>query len=460
VGSKHRGRAIVLGASLAGLATARMLADTFADVVVVDRDTLPGDVGPRKGVPQGRHAHALLSAGANVIIERFPGVLDEIVEAGASTGDQLADGRWWQFGGYRSRRGDHLPGWLFSRPLLETKIRARVEALSNVELRPQTRVTGLLAAGDRVRGVATKNGTESELSSELVVDCTGRGSQAARWLERLGYPQPKVSQVHIDMGYTTRLYRRSPGDLPGALYAITVSTPPTGKRIGVLFPVEGDRWMATMCGFHGDHAPTDQAGFLAWAEGLPAADIADVIRDAEPIGDAVTHRLPSNQRRHFEKLRRHPRGFVALGDAICSFNPIYGQGMTSALLQSQALAEALAEHDTDGPEFVPAFYRKAAKVVGGPWQIAAGADFMMPETTGPKPPGTDLVNRYLKRVFVAAQVDPEVASAVARVQNLLAPPPSLMKPAVMLRVARAARRAGASSTRARPTDVRSAPASR
>jgi 2-polyprenyl-6-methoxyphenol hydroxylase-like FAD-dependent oxidoreductase len=444
---------------MAGLATARMLADRFEEVVVLDRDALAAEVGPRKGVPQGRHAHALLSAGANVLLERFPGVLEEIAEAGAVEGDQLADGLWWQFGGYRCRTGGHLRGWLFSRPLLESRVRARIESLPNVAVRPGTRVTGLVAAGDRVRGVAAESGSSSELSAGLVVDCTGRASQAPRWLKAMGFPEPKVSQVHIDMGYTTRLYRRGPADLPDAKYAITISTPPAGKRLGVMFPIEGGRWMATMCGFHGDHAPTDGAGFLAWAEGLPTQDIANVIRHAEPLGDAVTHRLPSNQRRHFEKLRRHPRGFVVLGDAVSSFNPIYGQGMSSALLQSQALAAVLAEHDVESPRFAPSYYRKVAKVVAIPWQIAAGADFMMPETTGPKPPGTDLVNRYLARVFLAAQVDPAVATALAHVQNLVAPPPSLMKPAMLLRVMRAARHAKPAPDPVRTTrdDVPSSP---
>jgi 2-polyprenyl-6-methoxyphenol hydroxylase-like FAD-dependent oxidoreductase len=249
------------------------------------------------------------------------------------------------------------------------------------------------------------------------------------------------------MGYATRLLRRTT-EHPQHKAMITISTPPGGKRLGVLFPIEGDRWIVTMCGFHGDHAPTDEDGFLAFAESLPVHDIAAVMRNADALTPVMTHRLPSNQWRHFEKCKRVPAGFVALGDSICSFNPIYGQGMTSAALQARALGEVIDKIGATSNRFPKAFYRKAKKVINVPWSIAAGADFLMTETTGPKPPMTDLINRYVKKTFIAAQYDAVVNDQLSRVQNLQALPPSLMTPRMQWRVRRAARRGPVGAARA------------
>ncbi|MGZ4676918.1 MAG: NAD(P)/FAD-dependent oxidoreductase [Acidimicrobiia bacterium] len=441
--------AVVLGASLAGLAAARVLSDHVDHVTVLDRDDLPDGPVPRKGVPQGRHAHGLLAAGGEVIGELFPGLDEQLVADGAQLLRAVADTRWYQFGGYRTRETTaELPAPFFSRPLLEHAVRRRVTALRNVEIRTGVRVERL-SGTDRVDGVVLAGG--DNLSADLVVDCTGRSSQVDTWMRDLGYAAPETSNVHIDMGYASRFLHRSPTDPVVGEWVVCVSSPPDVMRGGVMFPVDGDRWIVTLFGFHGHHPPTDDAGFLAFAEGLPTDDIASVLRQAAPATDAVPHRMASDQRRHFERLKRVPAGYVALGDVIASFNPVYGQGMSSALLQARALGSALGRvADVRSPSLPADFYKRAKKIVDMPWQIAAGGDFMMPETSGPKPPGTDLVNRYLAKAFVAAQHDPVVNDAVVRVQNLLAPPPSLMRPALMRRVLRGARRGSAPTLAPRP----------
>jgi 2-polyprenyl-6-methoxyphenol hydroxylase-like FAD-dependent oxidoreductase len=243
----------------------------------------------------------------------------------------------------------------------------------------------------------------------------------------------------MDVAYASRTLRRVPGQAADGAWFVTISTPPTHKRAGVLFPIEGDRWIVTLVGFHGDHPPTDDEGFLAFARSLPVGDIASILEVAEPDSPIVPHRMPSSQWRHYEKVRRAPAGFVALGDAVCSFNPAYGQGMTSAALQVQALARILDQVGAESPTLPRRFYQAAKKVIVNPWQIAAGADFLLPETTGPKPPGTDIVNRYIRKVFIAAQHDEVVNAAMIEVQNLLAPPPSLMKPKILRRTLKASR---------------------
>jgi 2-polyprenyl-6-methoxyphenol hydroxylase-like FAD-dependent oxidoreductase len=278
------------------------------------------------------------------------------------------------------------------------------------------------------------------LPARFTVDASGRGSRVAHWLAEAGYPEPPVARVHMDMTYATRLYRRTAGRLPDGTWIVTISDPELSGRLGVAFPIEGDRWIVTLAGFHGDNAPADDAGYLAFAESLPTGEVAGIIRGEEPAGEIVTHRLPSNQWRHLEKVKRHPRRFLAMGDALCSFNPIYGQGMSSAALQAVALGTCLDRYGPASDGLPGDFYRAAAKIIANPWAIAAGGDFCYPQTTGPKPPLVDRLNRYVKKAVIAAQHDPAVATAIYQVQNLLAPPPSLMKPPVLVRVLRSARK--------------------
>jgi 2-polyprenyl-6-methoxyphenol hydroxylase-like FAD-dependent oxidoreductase len=423
---------------MAGLLAARVLSDRVEEVTIVERDDLPEVPVDRKGVPQGRHAHALLPSGEQVLRNLFSGMMEDL-EAGGAQRITASRSKWWQFGGYRVGVPG-LSGVSFSRCFLENMVRKRVLELSRVSL-VGGGAQGLAIESGRARGVvAAVDGQSQQIPADLVLDATGRGSQAARWLEAAGYPAPDVAQVTIDMAYATRLYRRTLGRLPDDTWAITIGDPNYSRRFGVAFPIEGPRWIVTLAGVHGDRAPTDDAGFLEFAETLPTGDVADVIRHEEPLTEIVTHRLPSNQWRHFEKPGRHLPGFLAIGDAICSFNPIYGQGMSSAALQAVALGSSIDAVGIDSPALAARFYKAASKVIANPWAIAVGGDFAFAETTGPKPPMTDRINSYVKKAIIAAQYDPVVARAMWEVQGLLAAPPSLMKPQVMIRVLRTARK--------------------
>ena len=319
-------------------------------------------------------------------------------------------------------------------------MRQRVLSLPNVTLL-RAAAYGLDVRDGHVTGVVTGDaGGPATVPAQFTVDTSGRGSRVGHWLREAGYPEPPVAQVHIDMTYATRLYRRTAGRLPDGTWIVTISDPDQSKRLAVAFPIEGGRWIVTLAGFHGDNAPADDAGYLAFAESLPTDEVAGIIRDEEPAGPIVTHRLPSNQWRHFEKVQRHPGRFLAMGDAICSFNPIYGQGMSSAALQAVALGTCLDRYGPASDGLPRRFYHATAKIIANPWAIAAGGDFCYPQTTGPRPPLVDRLNRYVKKAVIAAQHDPAVATAMYQVQNLLAPPPSLMKPPVMMRVLRSARK--------------------
>jgi 2-polyprenyl-6-methoxyphenol hydroxylase-like FAD-dependent oxidoreductase len=435
--------ALVIGASMAGLLAARALADTFSTVTLLERDELPSEPANRRGVPQGLHTHGLLAGGRQALEELYPGITDEVVADGALTGDLTADVRWCLEGRYHRRFRSGLVGVCVSRPVLEYHVRARTLALPNVALLEQAEALGLEATEDRsrvsgvrVRGVPGQ--ADDVLRADLVVDASGRGSRSLAWLERLGHARPVEERVEVGVSYTTRYYRRDPRQLDGDLGVVVAATP-DNTRGGVLLAQEGGRWVATLAGIGGDAARSNEADFLAFARTLPVPEIADVVARVEPVTDFLTTRFPANQRRRFERLERVPAGFIAFGDAICSFNPVYGQGMTVAAVEARVLRRCLAQGLDDLPR---RFYAAASPLVDAPWSVAVGNDLRMPGVEGPRTRMVRFVNWYLERLNRAAHHDAALALAFQRVANLLAPPPSILAPPVALRVLGAGLRSG------------------
>ena len=437
--SPSRRHAVIVGASVAGLATARVLSDHFDRVTVLERDDLADGTSPRRGVPQGRHVHALQAGGARALAAMFPGLMDELVRRGAAH-VEFNRGRWYEAGGYRTRSLIERRVVSASRPFLENAIRERVEALPNVSIERGAAVETLLAGGGCVTGVRAFDGSVSyPLEADLVVDCSGRSSRGGLWMEDLGYAAPRVDEVECRMRYATVVLPRRRGDLD-ADFAVVLERPPQGNRAAFLMPVEGDRWIATIGAGHGAAAPTDEVSFRQAAALLPAPELHELLQGMGDLGPVATHRLPSSKRRRYEKLRRVPAGFVVLGDAICSFNPIYGQGMSSAVLQAVQLGECLAAGHDDAA-LVRAFYQRAAKVIAPSWQLAIAADRAYSGGDGSAPLRAELVNRYLHQVLTAAHVSPEVNTAMLLVQSLVAPPAILFRPEMVRSVRAACRQA-------------------
>ena len=440
---RDRRRAIVCGGSLAGLLAARVLSSYCDEVIILERDLHAESIQARKGVPQGQHVHGLLPHGSAILERLFPGLLGDLEANGAVTADIGADTLWFQFGGYKNRSRIALVGHLQSRPLLEELIRRRCLTRSNVRVQDGWEVMGPLANTDRsaVVGVSVlekKGGLLEQIEGDLIVDAMGRGSQAGRWLETLGYVRPYETCVRVDLGYTTRLYRRRPGDLGGAKMCLIYPTPPDDRRLAAALPIEGDRWIVTLAGWLGDHAPADEEGFLAFARSLAAPDIHDLVRAAEPMSGFMTYKFASSLRRHYEALDRLPRGFLVLGDALCSFNPVYGQGMTLAALEAEALERVLEEETSrrDWTNLPRAFYQRSARPIDAAWSLAAGEDFRHPGVAGRRPPGYAAMSWYVGRVHEAVTADPEVQRVFYRVMDMTSSPAALLRPGIARRVLR------------------------
>jgi 2-polyprenyl-6-methoxyphenol hydroxylase-like FAD-dependent oxidoreductase len=430
--------AVVLGASMAGLLAARVLADAYAQVTVIDRDQLPEASTHRRGVPHGRHVHALMPGGQQALEELFPGLTAELIARGVPTGDVLAHGRWYLNGHRLRQTPTGLVALSPSRPVLEGHVRARVRALPNLRFLDSCDIVGLATTPDgrRVTGVRVlrraDGSAEELLDADLVVDATGRGSRTPIWLEALGYSRPETEQVRIGLGYATRTYRLPPDALGGDLAVVQAATP-QHPRSGVLLLLKGDRWMLTLGGRLGDHPPIDPDGFLEFARSLRFPDIYQTVRDAEPLDDPVGFRFPASVRYRYERLDRFPDGLLVLGDAVCSFNPVYGQGMTVAALEALALRRDLERGAAPQPR---RFFRDLARVVDVPWEIAAGGDLVFPGVPGRRTLKARLVNAYLARLHAAAANDASLAGAFLRVAGLVASPQSLLRPGIAVRVLR------------------------
>lgn len=433
--------AIVLGASMAGLLAARVLADFYRAVTVVERDELPDAAANRRGVPQGRHAHGLLGRGSLILADLFPGFDDELVAAGVPAFDyrDLSRASFFLAGHRAPSEGAFAtvpPLYFPSRPLLESLVRRRVNAIPNVDFLTAHDVVDLPSTPtrDRITGarVVAHNGSgDHELDADLVVDATGRAARTPALLEALGYGRPVEDRVVVHVVYSSQLLRMKPGTLREMVVA---TTPEPGRPTGMaLFGYENDTWMFTAFGMAGREPPTDPVARLAFVEAITPPHVVEAVRNAVPLSDICRYRYPENRWRRYDKMKRFPDGLLVIGDAVANFNPIYGQGMTVAALQALALRDSLSGGTRDLPR---RYFRAAAKPIGVAWRFATGPDLSLPEVEGHRTLPMRLANGYVERLLTVCESDTACAEQLIRVTGLIDPPTRLLRPKIMYRVAR------------------------
>jgi 2-polyprenyl-6-methoxyphenol hydroxylase-like FAD-dependent oxidoreductase len=420
--------AIVVGGSIAGLLAARVLSRWFDRVTVLDRDELPLESTHRKGVPQSRHAHGLLARGHQVIEDLVPGFWNELLGAGAVTNDPHNDLLMYNEGNLVKRAPSTMTGVLASRPLIESVLRRKVIEFPNIELRPGTPVTGLLVDEGRLTGVRTEDG---ELPADLVVDASGRSNRGPAWLKELGYSPAPEDEVNAGLVYASREYRREPRaqDFKGILSGHHPDNP-FGCGSGAN---EGDRWLVTLVGLSDTPPPVEPGAFEDYSARLDGPELHRLITKAEPLTEPVRYRIGPSVRRRYEKCDRLPEGFLAIGDALCCFNPVYGQGMTLAALSAQVLADCLEQGDED---LTRRYFRGVAKVVEPAWALSVGGDLRFPHVQGPRSAKTRFLNAYLSRLHRAAAVDTVVGRRFVEVANGLTGPETLLAPSMIWRILR------------------------
>jgi 2-polyprenyl-6-methoxyphenol hydroxylase-like FAD-dependent oxidoreductase len=435
--------AVVIGASVAGLLAARVLARHFDSVTVVERDECRDEtVAARKGVPQGNHIHLLWSGGMRIVEQLFPGIADDLRAAGGAIFDNGRDMRWYHHGVWKLRHASGLQIHAQSRPLLEQCLRRRLLETPNVRFLGGHMLQQLCAGpdGSQVTGVVVRpvgeGGADVQLDADLVLDASGRSAATLPQLERLGYPRPEQESIGVDIGYATRVFR-APQDGRDWQAMAVYATAPRTHGLGVIFPIEGGRWIVTLVGLRG-HYPrsADDQTFMEFARSLEQPDVYEAIRGAEPEGPIHLIGYANQMRRRFERMASMPGGLLYLGDSLCSLNPLYGQGMTLCALQASILDEMLGSTAGREPDQTLAreYFRRAARVIDTAWLLGAGSDFLYPETKGRRPAYMPALGWYLTRLLQASGRSELVQQRFLEVIHFARPMTALLKPDVVLRV--------------------------
>jgi 2-polyprenyl-6-methoxyphenol hydroxylase-like FAD-dependent oxidoreductase len=432
-------RALVVGAGLGGLSAARALSDYFDEVMILDRDELPDDAIPRAGVPQGKHPHGLLGGGLKALENLFPGFGNELMRAGAEPIDPGFDVL------------SEVPGqdvwpkidlswrtYSMSRPLIERTLRRQVERMGNIKVRGGRRVLNIVSDSnlESATGIQCKMLDDSleTLKSDLIVDASGNGSLTVEFLKFTGRRLPEETSIGVNIRYASALFERSSiwND-----YKVVLSLPnaPEQVRGGLILPAENNSNQVVLSGRGKDVPPIDGNGFLSYARQLPTLTIYNAIKNAKRLTGITPFSFPESRWRHFAQVPDFPRGLLPIGDAICRFNPVYGQGMTVAAQEAMLLFDLLQALDGDPlATLASAFLTKAETLIAAPWAMSAIPDFIYPETTGERPPDLeDRLNfqRALGRLTVR---DAELYELLIEIRHVLKPLALLDDPSIVSRV--------------------------
>jgi 2-polyprenyl-6-methoxyphenol hydroxylase-like FAD-dependent oxidoreductase len=436
-------RAIVIGGSMAGLCAARVLSDFFERVTVVDRDSYPDGALERAGVPQSRHVHALLAGGRHELNALFPDFDRLMIERGAHELDFGMDFATLRGFGWAQRTPGSIPVLFASRLLIESIVRELLRRIPNVELIERTEAAGLIAQGGAtLRATALKlrsrdGAGSSELAADLIVDASGRTSKAPLWFKELGLSAPEETVVDSFSAYGSRWYNAPPPERRPRDWwwkgLWLEPKPPENFTAGVLFPIENGRWLVTIAGIEKHYPPTDEEGFTATLQTLRSPILAEAVRLAEPISPVYSNRAMANRWRRYEKWNERLDGFVALGDSVCAFNPVYGQGMTTGAMSALILRDSLKTLSHSDPNFARKFLAAQARFQSGPWGMATGADFRFEGTVGQRPRFGWLFAPYMAALFEGSLDDKIIQRRLDEVINMLRPPSALFGPSIAAR---------------------------
>jgi 2-polyprenyl-6-methoxyphenol hydroxylase-like FAD-dependent oxidoreductase len=438
--SYHLGdRAIVVGSGLAGLSAARALSDRFRQVLILDRDELPNGATPRSGVPQDKQPHGLLRGGLEALEQLFPGFGNELRQAGAVPFDQgfdvlneiAGEGPW-------PRIKLDRPTYSMSRPLIELTLRRQVESLRNVEVRGGSRVLNIIGASDT--GAATDicyrrpDGKVETLQSDLMIDASGNGSLTLQFLKASGRRLPEETSIGVNMRYASALFDKV--DIQDSYkIAYTFPNAPAENRGGLIMPAENGTYQVVLIGRGEDIPPINEIEFRRYAQDLRTPTIYNAIKHARRLTEIAPYSFAESRWRHFAEVSDFPHGLLPIGDAICRFNPVYGQGMSVAAREASLLFDLLGRSDRDlRSTLAPDFLTKAEDLIADPWAMSAIPDFIYPETIGVRPENLEQHLNFQKGLGRLAARDAAIFELVLDVRNLLKPLNVLGDPSIVSRV--------------------------
>ena len=422
-------RVVIIGASFAGLFAAAALARAGAEVTLLERDRLADRPEPRPGVPQGVQPHILLHRGLLSVGELLPGLKEDILDAG---GLFLDTGKmpWLGLHGWSPT---DLPSYeilSISRPALEYLVRRRALDLPGVSLRDGFRVTGL---GETAQGWEVQGSSGETVLGDVVVDASGRGSRLSHWLADLGYSVPEPESVEAKLGYASRRYQGP--EIPPLETGLVIAPTPESPVGSTILPIENRQWLALAAGY-GERRPARDTGrFADFFSSLRDPAAADMVRRLQPIGDVAVYRQTGNRRIPYARTVHWPRGLLVTGDALCAFNPIYGQGITVAAMQAELLGRLIGRlHDARSTRRLQ---RRLSAVTDLPWSVATSEDLRQPTVNGRRTAAQRLLSRWTDRMNrLAVAGDPDCSAAFTQVYHLVGAPRLLFSPRVVTAVLR------------------------
>lgn len=440
-GRPRSGHAVVIGGSIGGCMAAQVLSERFERVTLCEAGDFRADAVARTNVPQEHHVHLLLLRGKEVMESIFPGLLDQLIHEGAIEADLGHDVKWFQYGRWKNRYKTGVRAHYCSRALIDSAIRRRISQNSRISVRKGTAVTGLSVRRDvgpsgAVSGVEIagngKTATE-EVKADLVVDSSGRRSKMPKWLRQHGYGEVAESLIETRLGYASRIYRRHREYDDRWKVLLVLPEPPRGRSMGVISPIEGDRWLVTTGGWFGCYPKPSVVEFESFLESLPVPDVAGAVQDAEPLSDVFGFGMLGSRMRHYDKLPGAPDGLVVLGDAVCSLNPLYSQGMTVCALEVDELRR-LAPRWVRGESHAADIQSAIVDIVRPAWAMAVDEDLRFPEAEGPRSLRLRARHSYTRHLVRASAFSRTVLQTQVGVTNLVTDPSELYRPMVAGRV--------------------------
>ena len=424
-------KAIVIGGSIAGLLTARVLSDYFKEVILIEKDNRIDDGQIRIGTPQANHIHVLLAKGREILQDFFPELEGDLMKKGANKIDFLNDVRYRLPSGWAPKFNSGIITFTCTRTLLENTIRHQIQKISKIKIEQGKQITSLVLKKSNKISLKTKEG--KEIHGDLIVDCTGRNTKTPSWLENIGFPKPRETKIDSFVRYSTRRYTPPKKDRKWKMLVI-LNNPIVNPRIGGIYPIEDGKWLVGLYSIGKNYPPTDEKGFLEFAQHLESRELYDALKDAVPDSEIYGYTVQGSRKYHYEEMKQWPDNFIVLGDAVSIFNPYYGQGMTSAALGAKALDDMLKDNKMEN-DFTRKFQKKLATTVSLPWILGTSEDLRWPTTVGKRPNAiTRMVQNHAQKVLLLSPKSKLAAKSFQQMMHMIKSPAIIFHPVILLQL--------------------------
>ncbi|NNL58784.1 MAG: 2-polyprenyl-6-methoxyphenol hydroxylase-like oxidoreductase [Nitrosopumilus sp.] len=424
-------KAMVIGGSIAGLLAARVLSDHFKDIILIEKDSSMDDGKARIETPQANHIHILLVRGREILQGFFPELEKELLKKGANKIDFLNDSRYRLPSGWAPKFNSGIITFACTRTLLENTIRHQIQKIPKINIEQGEQITSFVLEKSNKISLKTKEG--KEIHGDLIVDCTGRNTKTPTWLEDIGFPKPRETKIDSFVRYSTRRYIPSKKDRRWKMLAI-LNKPITNPRIGAIYPIEDGKWLVGLYSIGKNYPPTDEEGFLEFAQHLESRELYDALKDATPDSEIYGYQVQGSRKYHYEEMKQWPENFIVLGDAVSIFNPYYGQGMTSAALGAKTLDDMLKDNKVK-KGFTRKFQKRLAKEISLPWILGTSEDLRWSTTVGKRPNTiTRMVQNHAQKVLLLSPKSKLAAKSFQQMMHMIKSPAIIFHPAILLQL--------------------------